>query len=167
MTEKSYGKIESFFNAHSALYSLLRLTYNYLPLAVFVSYPVLLAVLLIQYGPFSGIFLRELFVPAGVFIIVTVFRRAFNCQRPYEKYNINPLIQKDKKGQSFPSRHSASVFIIAMAFLRISVPLGVIFLIIGAIMSATRVLAGVHFIKDTILGGLFSVIIGAVFLFLI
>lgn len=51
-------------------------------------------------------------VPAVSFILVSVFRAKLNARRPYEVYQFQPLIPKDKCGNSFPSRHVFSIFVI-------------------------------------------------------
>lgn len=68
------------------------------------------------------------------------------------KYNIKPLFVKDTKGESMPSRHVFSITIIAMCWLYVSVPVGIIMLMLVEIMAASRVLAGVHFVRDAVAG---------------
>ena len=77
---------------------------------VFLAYPLYLAVL---YGEKDPKLLRAILVPAISFVLVTVFRKIINAPRPYEKFEMPPVIEKDTKGKSFPSRHVFSVFIIA------------------------------------------------------
>ena len=38
-----------------------------------------------------------IFIPAICFLIVTIFRKLINKQRPYEKLPIQSLIKKEKK----------------------------------------------------------------------
>lgn len=59
-----------------------------------------------------------------------------------------------------PSRHTACAFIIAMAFMYVSIPLGIAYLIISAFIMISRVLAGVHFISDVIAGMAISLLYG-------
>ena len=74
-------------------------------------------------------------------------------------YDFKPIIEKNKKGESMPSRHVFSAFIIGMAFLYIGeIPLG----IIGLIIAIVRVISGVHFPKDVIVGALVGILCGAV-----
>lgn len=167
MTKRTYDKIESFFKRHRFWYKLLKFAYTYIPLLIFFSYPIVLVWQLIQTGITSRTFLKILIVPAVIFAFVTVFRKAVNFKRPYEKLDINPLIKKDKQGQSFPSRHSASIFIITMSFIYINVYLGIAAMILGIILCITRVLGGVHYIRDVMAGALFSIIVGYFLIFLI
>ena len=167
MTEKMYHNIQAFFKNNSLMYNILKASYKLFPAIIFASYILFIIVSAFIYGITDVTFLKVTLVPLCTFAIVSVFRKIFNAQRPYEKYGITPLIAKDKQGQSFPSRHVASGFIISMAFLYINMALGITFLIISLLIAITRVLAGVHFIKDVVAGALFSVIMGYILLFLI
>lgn len=166
MTENGYKRIGEFFGQHSFMLAVLKLVYKYLPYPVFVAYPSLLVYLFFQYGILSEEFLRVLIIPAAVFLSVTLFRKIFDRQRPYEKYDFKPIVNKDKNGQSFPSRHAASEFIIAMAFLYVSPVLGIVLLFVGAVMCISRVLCGVHFIKDVFVGAALSILVGYIGFFL-
>lgn len=167
MTEKSYLSVQNFFINHKFSFNLLNILYKYLPALVFIVYPIFLTVYGFLKGFLSLDFLKVFLLPLTVFIFVTIFRKLLNFKRPYEKFNFPPLIPKDKKGQSFPSRHVTSAFIISMAFLYVNTILGITFLIISALIALTRLLAGVHFIKDVIIAAIFSIIVGYIFLFII
>ena len=169
MTEKSYKQVFGFFERHPLLKKLLMIIYTILPAIVMLCYPVLAVVLFILF--LNGrvepqTLIRTIIVPAVTFVSLSIVRRFLNAPRPYEVYNYTPLLPRDKKGESFPSRHSASVFIIAMVYLYINVPTGIVFLVLGVLMAASRVLAGVHFIKDVIAGALYSIILGYLGLFI-
>ena len=47
-------------------------------------------------------------------MVVSVSRKIINEPRPYEKYGVPPVLDKDTSGKSFPSRHVFSVFVIAV-----------------------------------------------------
>lgn len=66
-----------------------------------------------------------------------------------------------------PSRHTACAFIIAMAFMYVSIPLGIAYLIISTLIMISRVLAGVHFISDVIAGMAISLLYGYFSFFII
>ena len=88
--------------------------------------------------------------------------------RPYEKFEVPPVIKKDTKGQSFPSRHVFSAAMIAMTFLLMS-PwswLGAVFLFVSIVLAVVRVVSGVHFISDVI-AGIAAAVVAAVFGYLI
>lgn len=169
MTETRFCMLMKFFERHRKMKSLLAFCYKYLPYPVFVAYPTLVVVIFVLYLTGKAelpLLIKEIAVPAFAFLTVTFFRRFFNFQRPYEKYDITPIVRKDKKGQSFPSRHAASVFIIAMAFLYVNIPAGIAFLTLGALLCVSRVICGVHFFRDVLAGALYSVLIGYIGFFL-
>ena len=165
MTKSRFEKTSEFFKAHEKLYFLLRIIYTALPCLVFIAYPSLLAYLFIAGR--AREFVKVLTVPAVTFVSATILRAILNKPRPYEELGIEPLIHKDTAGKSFPSRHSASVFIIAMAFLYVNVWAGAAMFIIGLLIILSRVLAGVHYEKDVLAGLVFSVIIGLIGFYLI
>ena len=165
MTKPRYDKIERFFKAHDKLYLLLRIIYRYSPYPVYAAYP-LTHFYIIWQGRYPEA-VRFAVVPAVTFLSVSILRKIINRARPYDTLEINPLICKKTKGQSFPSRHAASVFIIAMAFLYINTYSGIALFILGALMCLSRVLAGVHFISDVLAGAAIGIALGIFGFFII
>ena len=110
----------------------------------------------------QSIFLRVLIVPAIGFVGVTLFRKVFNAKRPYQLLDIDPLLSRRKEGQSFPSRHAFSIFMIAMAVGYVWLPGGIVFAVLGVLLACVRVIGGVHFPKDVICGAVVAVIWGIV-----
>ena len=128
---------------------------------MYLAYPVLL-VYLFFYGRISSYFSfwKALLVPGISFVVLTVGRALINRPRPYETFGIAPVIPKDTKGNSFPSRHVFSATIIAMTFLLMS-PwswLGMVFLMISIALAVVRVVSGVHYISDVVAGVLVAVV---------
>ena len=125
--------------------------------AVFGAYPCALAYLL-----WTGdkLLPRAILVPFIGFICLSVFRHIINRPRPYEYFDIPPVIQKDTKGKSFPSRHVFSATVIGMTLIfALPVPwIGVLMLIPALGLALIRVLSGVHFISDVIAGAAFGVL---------
>ena len=74
------------------------------------------------------------------------------------------MIPKDTKGNSFPSRHVFSIYIIAMAAWYVWMPLGVILCVAGVFLAAARVIGRVHFMKDVVAGALIAVGCGILWL---
>ncbi len=103
---------------------------------------------------------RVFLAPAISFILVSVFRNLINAPRPYEVKNTVPLINKDTKGKSFPSRHVFSVFVVASTLYFISQPLGIILLLAGVLLAFLRVIGRVHFPRDVIAGAIIGIVSG-------
>ena len=91
-------------------------------------------------------------IPASGFVTLSLFRKKINHPRPYEAWDIDPLLDKDSSGQSMPSRHVFSATIISMACLHASLPVGLACLIFSALLGLVRVLGGVHYPKDVLVG---------------
>ncbi|MCR4601428.1 MAG: phosphatase PAP2 family protein [Clostridia bacterium] len=105
-------------------------------------------------------------VPGISFVVLTLIRSCINRRRPYEQYDIKPLIPREKAGRSMPSRHVFSSVMIAMCVLRLSVPLGIAVLMMAAASAVVRVLAGIHFPGDVAAGFAAGVLSGCLlFLF--
>lgn len=156
MTARDYERISQPFRTPERE-RLLNLTNTLLTLSCYAAYPLLLAVLLLNRDPRL---VRAVLVPGVSFVLVSVFRRLCNAKRPYELLDIRPLIHKDKKGQSFPSRHVFSMFVIAMTFLWIVPPLGVLLLVMGTLLAACRVIGGVHWTRDVVCGAAVGILSG-------
>ena len=99
-------------------------------------------------------------IPAISFVLVSCVRKRLNAPRPYEIWDITPLILKNTKGQSMPSRHVFSATIISMAILRLNLTWGIFFLILSLIIAICRVLGGVHYPRDVIAGFLLGIACG-------
>ena len=157
MTAEGYQKIERWMRRRSRLLSVMKALNHFLPLLLYIAYPVLLIVLAVSW---DSRFWKVLLIPATVFLLVTVLRKVINARRPYEVLDISPLIFKEKSGESFPSRHVASAFILMEAFWYISLPLGIFTGIAAVLIALIRLLAGIHFPRDVIAGALFSLVLG-------
>lgn len=103
---------------------------------------------------------RVILIPAIGFFGVTIFRKLYNAKRPYQLLEIEPLIARDKEGQSFPSRHVFSIFMISVAIGYVCWPLGMVFAVFSVILAWVRVVGGVHFPKDVIAGAAIALIWG-------
>lgn len=157
MTCAQYKKISAPFRKRKYGALVLNLINRILTLTTYLAYPVLLIVMALwgDHRIFGAIL-----VPAVSFVLFSIVRRWINAKRPYEVLEIDPLIPKNSKGKSFPSRHVFSIFVIAMTFLHICLPLGIVFLIFGILLALIRVIGGVHFPRDVIVGALVGVLCG-------
>lgn len=167
MKQEQYQFLSEFFTATKTRSNTMKALHDVLPVIMMIFYPLQLIRLFIDYSLKSEIFLKATLVPLFVLIAVTVLRKIINAKRPYEVYDYTPVVNKQTKGKSFPSRHTASAFIIAMAFLYIDFRLGMIMLILASVIGATRVLCGVHFVRDVIGGALISIVTGILCFFVI
>ena len=101
----------------------------------------------------------KLLIILGVsYVLVSIFRKKINAPRPYELYDFYDLPPKSKRGVSFPSRHVFLVFAISTLCFPL-LPLPSIIVRLFAVMQAvSRVLLGIHFIRDVVCGALLGVL---------
>lgn len=126
---------------------------------VFASYPVFLIILLFWRDIFI---VRAILVPAISFVALSIFRAILNWPRPYEMFDIPPVLKKDSSGRSFPSRHVFSVFVIAATLACRFPRIGLAVAVIGFILAVIRVIGGVHSPRDVIVGAAIGVLCGVV-----
>lgn len=153
MNEKSYLKLMDYYDRHPKIKNFCVYLNKIITYFIFIFYPLFLCYLV--YIKNKNAIYYILF-PFVFFIILSVFRRFFNSQRPYEKYNAGPITSNAKSGKSFPSRHVFSAFIIAFMMFDFNLSLGLNFLSLAFILACLRVLCGVHFIKDVLSGAGFA-----------
>ncbi len=164
MTAQTYAALSAPFRRSPAALAVLRWGNKLLTLSCYLLYPALLLWALLVRDPRL---VRLVLVPGAAFLLVSVFRKACDSPRPYQVLDIQPLIPRDKQGESFPSRHVFSVFVIAMAWGYVCPPVGWALLAVGVLLAAARVVGGVHFPKDVIAGAAIGLCAGAVGFYLI
>ena len=144
------------------LLRLLRTFNRFMTVVMPMIYRTLLAITYLQQGLGKqvGIYL---FIPASGFVILSFLRKKINAPRPYEEWDIKPLLDRDSPGQSMPSRHVFSATIISMACLHTSLTMGMICLILSAFLGLVRVLGGVHLPKDVVVGYICGLAWGVLF----
>ena len=144
------------------LLSLLRTFNRFMTVVMPMIYLTLLAITYLQQGLGKQV-LMYLFIPASGFVILSFLRKKINAPRPYEEWDIKPLLDRDSPGQSMPSRHVFSATIISMACLHASLSVGVILLVLSALLGLVRVLGGVHYPKDVVVGYICALVWGVIF----
>lgn len=130
---------------------LLRAFNRFMTVVMPIVYLTLLATTYLQQGLGKQV-LIYVFIPASGFVILSFLRKKINAPRPYEEWDIKPLLDRDSPGQSMPSRHVFSATIISMACFHTSLSVGVILLVLSALLGLVRVLGGVHYPKDVVVG---------------
>lgn len=157
INEKTYKNNLALIRKHPYGIKILNTINLVSPALIYIIYPLYLLIL-----GFKGDsrFWKLLLIPGISFVLLSVVRKWINAPRPYEVFDIIPIINKDTKGSSFPSRHVFSAFIIAMTLYYISMPMGIFLMFLGTLLGIIRVLAGVHFPRDVIVGGIMGILIG-------
>ena len=144
------------------LLRLLRAFNRFMTVVMPMIYLTLLATTYLQEGLGKQV-LIYVFIPASGFVILSLFRKKINAPRPYEVWEIVPLLDRDSPGQSMPSRHVFSATIISMACLHASLSAGVILLVLSALLGLVRVSGGVHYPKDVLIGYACGLVWGVIF----
>lgn len=163
MTAEIYAKISRPFRRSRALHRMFLLCNYAIPAIFYVSFFLLLLMQIFRDTPMHPSPAFRSLLTAGIpFVLVSLFRKFANRPRPYEALAIDPLIPKQKKGQSFPSRHVFSAFVIAMCWLFYVPPVGMVLLVLSAVLAAVRVVGGVHYVSDVLAGALIGILSGFV-----
>lgn len=164
MTKEQYRNITEGLRKNPKKTRVVKIINKILTAIVFVSYPVYLFYLFLQRDAWLA---EAIIVPLDSFIIVSLVRYLINARRPYEKFELPPVIEKTTKGKSFPSRHVFSVFIIAMTLFYSFPVVGVLLMVIGIMLGLIRVVGGVHEPRDVVAGALAGIFCGVVGFYLI
>ena len=157
-----YGYVAGKIEKKPFLLSLLRTFNRFMTVVMPIVYLTLLVATYFQEGLGKQIWMY-FFVPASGFVMLSLLRKKLNAPRPYEVWEIVPLLDRDSPGQSMPSRHVFSASIISMACLHASLSVGLILLILSAILGLVRVLGGVHYPKDVVVGYIYGLVWGVIF----
>ena len=141
---------------------LLRTFNRFMTVVMPMIYLTLLATTYLQQGLGKQV-LIYVFIPASGFVILSFLRKKINAPRPYEVWEIVPLLDRDSPGKSMPSRHVFSATIISMACLHASLSVGVILLVLSALLGLVRVSGGVHYPKDVVVAYICGLVWGVIF----
>ena len=157
-----YAHIAANIKNKPFLLSLLRTFNRFMTVVVPIVYLTLLTTIYFREG-FGKQVLMYVFIPASGFVILSFLRKKINAPRPYEEWDIKPLLDRDSPGQSMPSRHVFSATIISTSCLHASLTMGMICLTLSAFLGLVRVLGGVHFPKDVVVGYICGLVWGVLF----
>lgn len=146
-----YDKRKASLLRHPQLLQLMRVFNRMMTVLMPLAYLTLLGASFISKGLGQEL-VTYIMVPAVGFVLLTLVRKWINQPRPYETWGIIPLLDKDSAGNSMPSRHVFSATIISMACLHANLPVGLILLVLSALLGLVRVLGGVHYPKDVLVG---------------
>ena len=157
-----YDKRKSNLLRHPQLLQLMRVFNRMMTVLMPLAYLTLLGASFISKGLGKDL-ATYIMVPASGFVLLTLVRKWINQPRPYEAWEIIPLLDKDSAGNSMPSRHVFSATIISMACLHASLTMGMICLTLSALLGLVRVLGGVHYPKDVVVGYICALVWGVLF----
>ena len=160
-----YEKRKSGLLRHPHLLQLLRVFNRMMTVLMPLAYLTLLGTNFVGEGIGKDLSVYIL-VPAFGFVLLTLVRKWINQPRPYETWEIVPLLDKDSSGNSMPSRHVFSATIISMACLHANLPVGLVLLVLSALLGFVRVLGGVHYPKDVLVGYACGLLLGILFFIL-
>ena len=127
--------------------------------------PLLVLVVALQWwrsGPFRQID-RHTIVAAGLtcasaLVVNQIILLFIQRSRPYV-HGITHLLTSPSTDPSFPSDHAAATFAIAAAFLLHGANRrGILFMLLAAIVSYSRVYIGTHYVSDVVGGALVAVV---------
>lgn len=157
-----YDKRKSSLLRHPQLLQLMRVFNRIMTVLMPLAYLTLLGTNFVGEGIGKDLSVYIL-VPAFGFVLLTLVRKWINQPRPYETWEIVPLLDKDSSGNSMPSRHVFSATIISMACLHVNLPVGLVLLVLSALLGFVRVLGGVHYPKDVLVGYACGLLLGILF----
>ena len=157
-----YDKRKSSLLRHPQLLQLMRVFNRMMTVLMPLAYLTLLGTNFVSKGVGNDLY-AYILVPASGFVLLTLVRKRINQPRPYETWEIIPLLDKDSLGNSMPSRHVFSATIISMACLHANLPVGLLLLVLSAFLGFVRVLGGVHYPKDVLVGYACGFLLGILF----
>lgn len=156
-----YERVRPFFVTHPYYLSLLKWTNRLVTLLMPLLYFYVLWAAYLKASK-TWIVLAYLLVPATGFIVLSVIRKRMNWPRPYELGTFPPLLNREGKGSSMPSRHVFSAAIISTVAWGVHPLLSVLGLSLALLLAGVRVLAGVHFVRDVVVGFVVALLWGIV-----
>ena len=161
-----YERVRLFFVTHPYYLSLLKWTNRLVTLLMPLLYFYVLWAAYLKASK-TWIVLAYLLVPATGFIVLSVIRKRMDWPRPYELGTFPPLLNREGKGSSMPSRHVFSAAIISTVAWGVNPLLSVLGLSLALLLAGVRVLAGLHFVRDVVVGFLSAILWGFFWFYLL
>lgn len=161
-----YERVRPFFVTHPYYLSLLKWTNRLVTLLMPLLYFYVLWAAYLKASK-TWIVLAYLLVPATGFIVLSVIRKRMDWPRPYELGTFPPLLNREGKGSSMPSRHVFSAAIISTVAWGVNPLLSVLGLSLALLLAGVRVLAGLHFVRDVVVGFLSAILWGFFWFYLL
>ncbi|QXW96476.1 phosphatase PAP2 family protein [Streptococcus rubneri] len=161
-----YERVRPFFVTHPYYLSLLKWTNRLVTLLMPLLYFYVLWAAYLKTTK-TWIVLAYLLVPATGFIVLSVIRKRMDWPRPYELGTFPPLLNREGKGSSMPSRHVFSAAIISTVAWGVNPLLSVLGLSLALLLAGVRVLAGLHFVRDVVVGFLSAILWGFFWFYLL
>ena len=157
MKEETYRAMADAVNAVPLMKSYIIWFNRVVTICVYLLYPALLG--LLWYTKNDGR-IPAIVIPGVSFILLSIWRDRINKPRPYEVFDMVPVIDKKTKGHSFPSRHIFCMFLIAVTVFYFYPLAGLLIGLVGIALAVNRVIGGVHFVKDVVCGALVGILCG-------
>lgn len=164
MKEQTYRAMAEAINQTPFIRSYIIWFNRIVTIAVYLLYPALL--FLLWHTKNDGL-LPAILIPGISFVLLSIYRDRINKPRPYEVFQMEPIINKKTQGHSFPSRHIFSIFIIATTIFYFHPLPGILVGLVGAALAFNRVVGGVHFVKDVVAGALIGIACGVIGFYII
>jgi len=161
-----YERVRPFFVTHPYYLSLLKWTNRLVTLLMPLLYFYVLWEAYLKASK-TWIVLAYLLLPATGFIVLSVIRKRMNWPRPYELGTFPPLLNREGKGRSMPSRHVFSAAIISTVAWGVNPLLSFLGLSLALLLAGVRVLAGLHFVRDVVVGFLSAILWGFFWFYLL
>ena len=161
-----YERVRPFFVTHPYYLSLLKWVNRLVTLLMPLLYFYVLWAAYLKASK-TWIVLAYLLAPATGFIIMSVIRKRMNWPRPYELGTFPPLLNREGKGSSMPSRHVFSAAIISTVAWGVNPLLSVLGLSLALLLAGARILAGLHFVRDVVVGFLSAILWGFFWFYLL
>lgn len=106
--------------------------------------------------------LKPFFIGASAWIFTQILKSLFSIGRPIETLvGINPLLVKDD--YSFPSGHATFFMALAVSIFLFNKKAGYVFIVFALLIGVARIITGVHFPVDILVGFILGTIVALLF----